>query len=126
MNLCRSKTALEFQALRVTSLARFVAGAWWTEIAWQFLAFLVTALPINLLQDINLKDFPFQGCKHVHDLALGVSDELLATTRILIVTMRYIFQSWIPEGIPGHIEPWPECQLELILDLQPTRGLSWN
>ena len=28
--------------------------------------------------------------------------------------------------IPECIEPWPQCRLELILDLQPTEDLSWN
>jgi len=27
--------------------------------------------------------------------------------------------------IPGKLEPWPECQLELIWDLQPTTDLIW-
>jgi len=33
------------------------------------------------------------------------------------------FLSLIYCVIPGKLEPWPECKLELILDLQPTREL---
>ena len=42
------------------------------------------------------------------------------------VLLTIFFLSLISNVIPGNIEPWPECQLELILDLQPTSGLSWN
>ena len=34
--------------------------------------------------------------------------------------------SLISYVFPVNTEPWLECQLELILDVQPTKDLSWN
>ena len=38
----------------------------------------------------------------------------------------FFLPSLISYVIPGKLEPWPECELELILDLQPTTDLSRN
>ena len=83
------KTALEFQALRVSSLAQFVAGALRTKISWQFLVLPSDSPPSTFASRYSPQTLPLFNCKYVHDLALGGSDELLATRRILVVTTRY-------------------------------------
>ena len=52
------------------------------------------------------------------------ASKLCAKRRAVLLTA--FFLNLISHVIPGNIEPWPECQLELIVDLQPTNDLSWN
>ena len=47
-----------------------------------------------------------------------------AKRRALWLTI--FFLSLISYVIPGKLEPWPECQLELCLDLQPTTAVSYT
>jgi len=42
------------------------------------------------------------------------------------VLLIIFFLSLTSNVMPGNIEPWQECQLEFILDLQPISGPSWN
>jgi len=51
----------------------------------------------------------------------SVNKDVLHCSRVFCLSLM----SYAQAVIPGNIEPWPECQLELVLDLQPTNDLSW-
>jgi len=59
-----------------------------------------------------------------NDYASKTRIEILCKKTCCVAHNLFVL-SLISYVIPGKLEPWPECQLELLLDLQPTADLSW-